>query len=559
METRFRRSRTLDGLRAFFVRGMSNLRELKPVKHSDGITRLPVRQSNKTTRNEHSRRKLQLQANLTSNNRSQPSKKRNVLLLPDCFDPLKVLELTGKHSMGEVDVMSDAKNIKKLLKIPYNKSAVSMMVHRVGNTLLLDEFDIHTHLLRAAENEWGWLKKFYLEHIFASCRAKQKASDKKSSRHSRDYLQQQNLFISKFLYHSIALNESENTDTQVQDRNHQVQKRVTFTMHALPQFSKNIIWTFEDLRMLIGTDMPIFGGGTHPCLSLRLRDMSKPINVLTGLNYWLDNLMSKDDEIVVLYDLTSLCNDLNEDINQNPFTTPVAMLLFNASVDVAALSTPQQVQAEEENEPQNEWKQQYWRLLMEKCRLAYVTLADEARKTSPSNPEKSLSHLRMAAFLWAYLEPPGLPRKFATWKRVGRELFPIYPTSLHKALQFSLEQYRLALASFVPLESGSASHVLSLAKRLGNVANEMGVFMSKASAVMEEGGAEWKRKFVELFQVSQQHLEEGTFVFRKIKDNVNVALLSCNLAKLHRIQARTQASTEEKEASLAEWKCYSKA
>ncbi len=125
-------------------------------------------------------------------------------------------------SMGEVDVVSDAENIKKLLKIPYSKSAVSMMVHRVGNTLLLDEFDIHTHLLRAAENEWGWLKKFYLEHIFASCRAKQKASEKKSSRHSRDYLQQQNL-ISKFLCHSIALNEPENTVTQVQDRNHQVQ------------------------------------------------------------------------------------------------------------------------------------------------------------------------------------------------------------------------------------------------------------------------------------------------------------------------------------------------
>jgi hypothetical protein len=76
--------------------------------------------------------------------------------------------------------------------------------------------------------------------------------------------------------------------------------------------------------------------------------------------------------------------------------------------------------------------------------------------------------------------------------------------------------------------------------------------------VMEEGGPEWKRKFVELFQVSQQHLEEGSFVFRKIKDNVNVALLSCNLAKLHRLQARALAPVEKKEASLAEWKCYSK-
>ena len=75
---------------------------------------------------------------------------------------------------------------------------------------------------------------------------------------------------------------------------------------TLPQFSKNIIWTFEDLRMLIGTDMPIFGGGTHPCLSLRLRDMSKPINVLTGLDYWLDNLMCNVPEVVMCYHLGGL-------------------------------------------------------------------------------------------------------------------------------------------------------------------------------------------------------------------------------------------------------------
>ena len=36
----------------------------------------------------------------------------------------------------------------------------------------------------------------------------------------------------------------------------------------------------------------------------------------------------KDDDIVKLYDLSSLCSDMNEDANQNPFTTPVAMLLF---------------------------------------------------------------------------------------------------------------------------------------------------------------------------------------------------------------------------------------
>lgn len=36
-------------------------------------------------------------------------------------------------------------------------------------------------------------------------------------------------------------------------------------------FNQNVLWNFEDLQMLLGTDLPIFGGGTYPCLSLRLR------------------------------------------------------------------------------------------------------------------------------------------------------------------------------------------------------------------------------------------------------------------------------------------------
>lgn len=146
-----------------------------------------------------------------------------------------------------------------------------------------------------------------------------------------------------------------------------------------------------------GTDLPIFGGGTHPCISLRLRDMSKPINVLTGIDYWLDNLMcnvpevvmcyhlngivkkyeliktedlprmdnskfspklirdvaqsilsflksnatkaghtywlfkGKDEEVIKLYDLTSLCSESDVEKDKNPFTIPVAMLLYRVA------------------------------------------------------------------------------------------------------------------------------------------------------------------------------------------------------------------------------------
>ncbi len=49
-----------------------------------------------------------------------------------------------------------------------------------------------------------------------------------------------------------------------------------------------------------------------------------------------------------------------------------------------------------------------------------------------------------------------------------------------------------------------------------------------------------------MFQSSRQSLEEGMEVFRSIGDLPNVALLSCNLRKLYRVEARALAPTEEK-------------
>lgn len=49
-----------------------------------------------------------------------------------------------------------------------------------------------------------------------------------------------------------------------------------FTLQSATQglrndFVRNIMWTFEDIHMLVGSNMPIFGGGRYPAVSLRLR------------------------------------------------------------------------------------------------------------------------------------------------------------------------------------------------------------------------------------------------------------------------------------------------
>jgi len=36
-------------------------------------------------------------------------------------------------------------------------------------------------------------------------------------------------------------------------------------------FNRNVLWDFEDLKMLIGTDLPVFENGNNSSLSLRLR------------------------------------------------------------------------------------------------------------------------------------------------------------------------------------------------------------------------------------------------------------------------------------------------
>uniref|UniRef100_A0A8D0EM29 EDRF1 N-terminal domain-containing protein n=1 Tax=Strix occidentalis caurina TaxID=311401 RepID=A0A8D0EM29_STROC len=222
---------------------------------------------------------------------------------------------------NDVDVVSDSENIKKLLKIPYSKSHVSMAVHRIGRTLLLDELDIQELFMRSSQTgDWTWLKEFYQRLIDQKWQRK-----KKSKEHWY-----QKAILSKFLYYSIngdgAAQPVPSTSKQHQegpvsgesDEAGRASWPAPFEMPSslsedpgasnqgsVPlepsyivghvasapkeqnlttlfndgensqglknDFVRNILWTFEDIHMLVGSNMPIFGGGRYPAVSLRLR------------------------------------------------------------------------------------------------------------------------------------------------------------------------------------------------------------------------------------------------------------------------------------------------
>jgi hypothetical protein len=62
---------------------------------------------------------------------------------------------------------------------------------------------------------------------------------------------------------------------QIQDivnaKNHARADGTSQTTYTSSPFRRTVNWTFENMQMLIGSDLPIFGDDQHPAVSLRLR------------------------------------------------------------------------------------------------------------------------------------------------------------------------------------------------------------------------------------------------------------------------------------------------
>ncbi|CAG5124331.1 unnamed protein product, partial [Candidula unifasciata] len=215
---------------------------------------------------------------------------------------------TYQDLVGKVDVISSSKNIKTLLKMPYSESpSVSIIVHRLRKTLLLEEFDVHKHLLKKEAEEWSWLKSYYNKVIAKGQEDKSKcivsANPRRDSFTEKIYM---NLIRHSF---AASVDVSECTALETADNRSKHIEPVLEPPEDLKGFHHETLWKFEDISMLIDSDLPIFGSGEtrRPCISLRLRDArSPPINVLTGLDYWLDNLMSNVPEVAMCYHVNGL-------------------------------------------------------------------------------------------------------------------------------------------------------------------------------------------------------------------------------------------------------------
>ncbi|THD19381.1 Erythroid differentiation factor 1 isoform 1 [Fasciola hepatica] len=247
------------------------------------------------------------------------------------------------RSMDSMNVISGIRSLKALAKIalPSNRRT-SVMVHRIGNTWLLDEFDTDSFLLAGEQSrDWRWLRKFLIKKNIFLC----------AESFSRNTLILRDLYI-KFLYHTV--NQSPHMGLQISsDQPFDVQtlhrslpapspndsgseldpeltervdgsSQLTSSLgDALPksagyqsqmkeslkrswtanpdEFLHTAKWQLQDLSFLVGSDLAIFGTPKHPCISLKLSPMHESINVLTGIDIWLENILNEVPEVAMCY------------------------------------------------------------------------------------------------------------------------------------------------------------------------------------------------------------------------------------------------------------------
>ncbi|KAF7232331.1 Erythroid differentiation factor 1 [Paragonimus skrjabini miyazakii] len=258
--------------------------------------------------------------------------------------------------LDSIDVVSGIRNLKSLAKIVLDPNQrTSIMVHRIGNTWLLDEFNIDSFLLAGEQSpQWRWLRKFLSKKNFYLC----------AEAFSRNTLILRDLYI-KFLYHTVnqsphlGLYTIENlpcgTDivkkylpapTTSSDSSPEFDKTSPKSGHSALQHTaddsspshivessqrpnnvRNSVdmrartesnskrpwaanpdeylhmakWQLQDLSFLVGSDLAIFGTPKHPCISLKLSPMHESINVLTGVDIWLENLLNEVPEVAMCY------------------------------------------------------------------------------------------------------------------------------------------------------------------------------------------------------------------------------------------------------------------
>ncbi|XP_071722970.1 uncharacterized protein [Rutidosis leptorrhynchoides] len=254
----------------------------------------------------------------------------------------EALAVTGLVEYGdEIDVIAPADILKQIFKMPYSKARLSIAVHRIGQTLVLNtgpdveegEKLVRRHKSQSTHEGRSLFSNFAKHSVrmeACDCPPTHPASSKGKSSSSAlpgknppkfvgqsDDVTQNEGFGCCSEYPNVKqegfyLGSKKNKKNKSRDPVKKasdvgemprcsVQESEKRKRASNDGFLRVSFWQFHNFRMLLGSDLLLFSNDKYVAVSLHLWDVARQVTPLTWLEAWLDNVMASVPELAICY------------------------------------------------------------------------------------------------------------------------------------------------------------------------------------------------------------------------------------------------------------------
>ncbi|GAB4844816.1 hypothetical protein Ancab_038204 [Ancistrocladus abbreviatus] len=257
----------------------------------------------------------------------------------------EALAVSGLVEYGdEIDVIAPADIVKQIFKMPYSKARLSIVVHRIGQTLVLNagpDVDEGERLVRRNQPkcaDQSLFLNFAMHSVrMEACDCPPACSPKESKLESSVLPDPSDSRKDSFTSSDIQRNNATHSEGLNQDVDKSEVKQDCFYWESMKnkrnkghapvkkasqmggksrcsmqesekygrggndEFLRVLFWQFHNFRMLLGSDLLLFSNEKYVAVSLHLWDVSRQVTPLTWLEAWLDNVMASVPELAICY------------------------------------------------------------------------------------------------------------------------------------------------------------------------------------------------------------------------------------------------------------------